>query len=186
MEGYEEINEIIKSFKNQINEIDKEDITQIEDIFKTLIPILNEFSFEEICNWFEGTYRNLKELVSERQKMTAPWKSCVKEVEGKFLPVVKALEEVKENCRKIITEKVFENEDQYKNEKGEIVCNQGNLCISEMEPTYEFTITDATLVDPEFLKPNEETIKTHIDLFGEAPKGIEMKKIRKCKIVTKS
>lgn len=185
MEGYEEINEIMQAFKGEINEIGKDEVEQIESVLKVFVPLLKEFSFEETCNWFEGAYRNIKELISERQKMTATWKTCVKEVEGKFLPVVKTLEDIKENCRKIITEKVLENEDKYRNEKGEIVCTQGNLCISEIEPDYEFTITDKTLVDPEFLKPNEETIKTHIDLFGEAPAGIEVKKIRRCKIVTK-
>lgn len=182
---YEIINNLLVNFKNKINEIETKDSNEINQTLKDFLPVLNELSFENLCDWFEGVHKNLKDLIAERQKITSPWKTNVKAIEQKFLPVVKAIEEIKDECHKMITETVLENEEAYTNEEGELVCKKGNLCITEIEPNYEFTIKDVKAVSEEFLKPNEETIKTYIDCFGEAPEGIEMRKIRRCKIVTK-
>lgn len=124
----------LQELPKHIDLVSEEDIKKTKNMLIRMIQNLDNLSFEDVCDAFDKMNSTLKLLVSKRQKITSPWKSFVKEIEKKFLLVVKGLEWVKENCHNKITEAFFENIEEYTDEEGTVVCNQRNLSIREAEP----------------------------------------------------
>lgn len=185
MATYADMNNTIHAFTTSLDIPTDEDIKKAKDMFLKLIKDLDHMTFEEMCDCFATMNQDLKFLISERQKITAPWKSCTKEVERKFYPIVHELEAAKETVQERISNAFFDHLDEYTNEYGEVLCDQKNVCIREAEPKHEFAIKDLKAVPEEFVQPNEEALEAYVSCFGKAPEGIEMKTIRRCTIVTK-
>lgn len=185
MNTYEEMNDRIHSFAHSMELSSEDDVKKAKEMFLKIVDDLDHMTFEEMCDCFATMNQDLKFLIAERQKITAPWKTCTKEVERKFYPIVHELESVKETFQERISNTFFSHVDQYTNELGEAIYDQKNVCIREAQPKHEFTIKDLKAVPEEFVQPNEEALEAYVACFGQAPEGIEMKTIRRCTIVTK-
>lgn len=183
--NYEQVKEFIKDMPTNIDVLSRAEIMQAQKKLEKFEQEIHSMSFEEQCDFFYDCNQNIKKVIKDRQNLVSPWKSCVKDIEQKFLPLVKGLENLKDSCHKKISEEIFNNPDLYSNE-GKIEYVQDRLSIKEAKPKREFSIEDLRAIPKEFLKIDEDAVEAYMEIFGSAPEGIRVEETPQCTITCKS
>lgn len=180
---YNKIREEILTLPEQIDVTTLQDAEEFKGSIERLETNLGNLSFDEKCSMFHSFNSDINYLIDNRKQLVEPWKACVKDVEKKFLPIIRGLEALKAKCQEEISQEIFNNIEQFTNEEGKVSVKKGKVSIYEGEPEREFQVEDISQVPLEFLKIDEEAIAEYMNIFGEAPQGVQVKETRKCKIV---
>lgn len=183
--SYTQVKELIKELPENIDVISKSETVQAQKKLENFEDTLLDMSFEEQCSFFYDCDKNIKKLIKDRQALVSPWKACVKDVEQKFLPIVKGLEALKDSCHKHISNEIFSNPDLYSRD-GVVAYKQDKLAIKETKPKREFSIENLRAIPKEFLKLDEDAIEAYMEIFGTAPEGVEVKETKQCMIICKN
>lgn len=181
-EIYEKLQKKFEELPEIYDSIEMEKLEPVQKAIEDLSEDFDSMSLLEKCQFYEKFVDDIKKLVDNRQSLTRPYKSLVKNIEKKFFPFVRGLENLKAKCHENISEEIIRNEEDYTNDEGTVTYATSGLVVQETEPKRTFVIRDCSEIHEDFLLINEEAVENYYNLYGAIPSGIDMIETRKCSI----
>lgn len=181
-EVYEKLQKKFEELPTIYESIEMEKLENIQKAIEDLSEDFDLMGLEEKCQFYSKFADDIKKLVDSRQSLTKPYKSVTRDIEKKFFPFVRGLENLKAKCRDNISDEVIQNEETYRNKDGTLNFVTNGVTIQEADPERTFMIKNCSEISEEFLTLNEEAIENYYKLYGTIPSGIEMIETRKCSI----
>lgn len=181
-EVYEKLQKKMVALPEIYESIDMEKLEPVQHAIESLGEEFETMSLLEMCNFYEKFADDIKKLVDSRQSLTKPYKAVVKNIEKKFFPFVRGLENLKAQCQETISQEVIRNEDTYMNDDGVVCYTTGGVVVQETDPKRTFKIRSLNEVSEDFLTINEEAVEEYYKLYGTIPNGIDMIETRKCSV----
>lgn len=181
-EVYEKLQKKMNVLPEIYESLELEKLDAMQKAIENLGEEFDSMSLLEKCNFYEKFVDDIKKLVDSRQNLTKPYKSVVKNIEKKFFPFVRGLENLKAKCHENISEEVIRNEERYMNDEGSVSYSTNGVIVQETEPKRSFKIRDLASIEKEFLLIDETAVEEYYKLYGTIPSGIDMIETRKCSI----
>lgn len=179
---YEKLQKKMTDLPEIYESLDLEKLEAVQKAIENLGEEFDSMSLVEKCNFYEKFVDDIKKLVDSRQTLTRPYKAAVKNIEKKFFPFVRGLENLKAKCHENISEEIIRNEEVYTNDEGYLSYVTNGVIVQETEPKRTFKIRNVSEICEEFLLINEEAVEEYYRLYGAIPSGIDMIETRKCSI----